>query len=214
MKFPMPDIWETGRAVKLSFFEFKATRKYKHSLEVDCLYVDENSIGTPYQGMTDEASSFLYVPLLQRVWRNLHPIHIDGRKRFFILSSRNRNTINIPEIAKRADLITQAFKAKMTVNQMMGEFLKYKWQYADNVIAFEVENCPTTINPTAMDTELDADFTADAFRILQTKNLTFLEDTPRRTLMLSMAIAGLLGMLMGGVMAFIANLILIYFRAK
>jgi hypothetical protein len=208
----LPKIGETWESIKLALFETAKTTKYKRSLTVPCIYVRPSGVGEEVQGVIGEDQSFLYVPLFQRVWRNLHPIHLRSGQDMYILSANNASTVNVPYLAKAANACKRDLQLKMKLTERARKMFEFQWEHRDEVVEFVSKDCPSTIDVTALDDEVAEDYTISSYKIISTKNLSFLEEVPKRQMLINMALSAMCGLIAGGFFAFIAALILIYYR--
>lgn len=200
-----------------TFSEYRKTRKYEHSQQCDVLLIYPTGLGEPYQGLTDETNSFLFVPLLMRVYTDtygLNPILIGGKK-LFIVSSMYHGTINLIEAGKITECVTHNAHVKIKVSDKLKHIMHVKWHYDNDVIAFNVKNIPNPIPLHFYDNKWSISFTAQSFLILQTKNLAFLEEVSRRVFILSLAFTGavciIIGMIIGSIITFIGASLLFAF---
>jgi hypothetical protein len=175
-------------SVSTTFFEFRKTRKYVHSLKCDVILCYPTGLAEKYTGLTDEGNNFLIVPILLRIYIDLHPIYIEGVKTF-IVSSKYHGTISINTIAK----ISESFKGNMqlryTYTEKLYKLLLARFNYNNDVIDCTVKTSGT-MDVSLFDNSLSSDFTAAAFKIISTKALAFLEEVPRRVFILSLCLVG------------------------
>jgi len=190
-----------------TFTEFRKTRKYEHSLECDVILIYPNSLAEKYKGLTDESNSLLVIPLLLRVYQNLHPVFIEGVKTFFV-SSQYHATIDIEKVLSFSHAINENFKVDIKLTEKLRRFLKLKWEYNNDVISIELKNVNSTIDFSLFNNNFSSDFSGQAYKIIQTKSLAFLEETSKRVFILSCVVTGLIGICIGAFFMAIASILI------
>jgi len=190
-----------------TFFEYRKTRKYTHSLSCNVILIYPNSLAETYQGLTDESNSLLIIPVLLRVYRNLHPIYINGIKTFHV-SSNYHGTLEIDKLVKVADSIKENFRIDLRYTEKLRRFLKLRWDFDNDIISMDVKNANGTIDMHLFDNDFSSDFSGQAYKIIQTKSLAFLEETPRRVFILSCVISAFIGMGIGAFFMIIASILM------
>jgi hypothetical protein len=190
-----------------TFFEFRKSRKYEHNLSCDVILIYPNSLAEKYQGLTDESNALLIIPLLLRAYRELHPIFIEGRKTFFV-SSEYHATIDIIKLIKVAESISENFRIDMRYTEKLRKFLRLRWDYDNDIISLNVKNVNGTIDMHLFDNKFSADFSSQAYKIIQTKSLAFLEETSKRVFILSCVISAGIGMAIGAFITVIASILM------
>lgn len=210
MKLPqMPKFGEVFESFSLVLKEYKKSRKYEHTQKCDVIVVYPTGLGEYYQGKTDETNSFLYVPILQRVYADengLSPILI-GKNKLFVVSSEYHGTINLIEMGKIATGITHNSRIRIKVTDSFKKLVSAYWKYQNDVIDIEVSNIPNTIQVNLFNNRWSVSLSAASFLILSTKNLSWLEEPTRIRFLLSCALTGVIGMLIGAFFSFLGSLI-------
>lgn len=190
-----------------TFFEYRKTRKYTHSLTCNVILIYPNSLAETYQGLTDESNSLLVIPVLLRVYKNLNPVYIDGQKTFFV-SSNYHGTLNIEKLGNVANAIKENFRIDLKYTEKLRRFLKLRWDFDNDIISMDLKDVNGTIDMHLFDNDFSSDFSGQAFKIIQTKSLAFLEETPRRVFILSCVISALIGMGIGAFFMIIASILM------
>ena len=178
------------------FFEVKKSRKFEYTTRADVIVVEPNGMATIFQGNTDEGNRFLFVPMLTRLYMDLNPLYINGKKTF-IVASNYHGTINIPNFLKLAESLDYTTKIRVKINQDLSRFLKHIWEYEDSIIDINVANITGTCNLSLANNIYSSNFATSAFALISAKMLTFLDETPRRIFLISLAVALFFGMFVG-----------------
>lgn len=199
-------------AFRVSVSEISKTRKYEHISKCDVLLVYPTGIGEWYHGLTDETNSFLFIPILMRMWQDLHPIMISPQKKLFICSNDNHSTLDLILLGRLAASSCADIRLKWKVNEKLKKILSYRWQYNTDVIEINVKKTPATMDLNLLNIpKYSADFTKFSFSVIQTKAFAFMDDVSNKTIILIAAVAGLFGMVLGGGLSFIAYFIISYY---
>lgn len=164
-----------------SFTEFRASKKQKRMLSVDVLYVYPNSMGDIKAGHVDDGDTFLFIDHMSRLYLDLHPIWVNGR-RLFVVSSNGSKTIDI------------VGKLSQVANSWEGEV---NFEYLGK--EYKITGINGTINLTAFDNDFGGNFSNMAYQIITSKVMTFLAEVPKRVFILSCILAGVVGMVIGAV---------------
>jgi hypothetical protein len=192
------------------FFEFRKSRKHEHSLKCEVLNVQDTGIGEFYTGITDEGNNILLVPMLLRVYFNLHPILVDGKK-LFIVPSKYHGTLNIPELGKMSNALSQNARIKFEMDEKLFRFLQSIWKFNDHVINFEFKHISGTIDTTLFNNNYSSTFSVLVKLIYSTKVLSFLQETPNRVLILACLSCLVFGMFIGTPIGMILSGVILYF---
>lgn len=192
------------------FFEFKKTRKYEHSLNCDVILIHSTGLAEKYSGLTDESNNILLVPLLLRIYSNLKPIYLEGKKTFYI-RDKYHGTLNMIKLGEISESIKNNINVSYNISKEFMRYLSYYWQYNSNCFNFKLKHISGTIDTSLYDNEFSSDFTAMSFKIIITKALAFLEETPRRIFILSLIVALVFGMFIGTPLGMIIAGIIMYF---
>lgn len=206
LNFGLMNIYDS---IEYTLFEWRKSRKYEHTLACDVLLVYPTGMGEWFKGKTDEANTFLWVPLLLRIWEDLHPIIINGRK-IFIVSSDYHGTLSMQRLGQVANMLSYDLKVKLKVDERMRRFIDAAWKYRDNIIEWSVENAPGTINPHLFDTKFSQNWTASSFKIMSTRNLSIIDSTERKVFLMSVILAGGFGLVIGAFLMALISLAYFY----
>lgn len=198
---------EVGEAFRISMGEMQKTRRFEHSQKVRVLMVKANGRGEWHEGKTDEGDRLLFIPLLMRVWHSPHKIAVSGEVRDIVLVHEDwHETLNLYEMGKIALSWSKNVLFTFNPSEKMRRLMGYYWKYRDDVLKFEIKDVKSTIDPQIFKNKYSASFTRFAFNVLQTKAFAFMEEPGHKTIIMIAVIAGLAGMLIGMVGAFIAYL--------
>ena len=214
MKLPsLPKFGDLFESFGLVIKEYKKTRKYENTQKCDVIIVYPTGSGEYYSGRTDETNSFLYVPILQRLYADeygLSPIQI-GKNKMFILSSEYHGTINLIEMGKIATSVTHDSKIKIRVNEQFKKLMNAYWLYQNDIIEIEIKNIPNTVKVNLFNNKWSINLSSASYLIMATKNLSFLEEPTRTKFLLSCALTGMIGMAIGAFFSFMGSLILFWY---
>lgn len=191
-------------------FEFKKTRKYEHSLECDILYVHDTGLAEWYKGITDEGNNILIVPLLLRVYFNLHPIYVDKQK-IFICPYEYHGTVNLNELGKVSNALSQNASIELTTDEKLFFFLQTFAKFKNHVLKFKFKHISGTIDTTLFNNNYSSLFSVIVQKVFSSKTLTFLEETPRRVFILSCVLCLFIGICFGTPLGMIISGIILYF---
>jgi len=192
------------------FFEFRKTRKYEHSLTCRVLNVQDTGIGEWYSGITDEGNNILIVPLLLRIYFNLHPILLDGQK-IFIIPSKYHGTLNIPELGKMSNALSQNAEMSFEITEKLFKFLQSYWKFNSHTLNFKFKHISGTIDTTLFNNDYSSIFSVIVKQVFSTKCLSFLEETPKRVFILACCLCFVIGICFGTPLGMIISGIILYF---
>lgn len=212
MKLKFPNVFDYFKASKEAITDFSKERKHTKQLKSKTIIVQETGIAEIEPSYTDESSMYLINPNSYSLALDLHPIYLNGEK-FFIQSKNDHNTLNIKEISEimndvkyKADLFLTLNKQekeqllKLLNESDFGKSIIEKFKNPEIVFRLHIDNIKCTINPHFFANKFSYSFVIQAFKVISTKILTFLEDTVSRKLWIaSIIIAILFGIILGSI---------------
>lgn len=195
-------------AVRISGSEIRKSRKYEHTQRCDVLLVHDTGMGEWHHGITDETGDYLFIPMIMRVWTELHPVVISPKERIYLVHNNNHCTIDLILLGRIAASVTYDMLIDVKVTQKLKAIMGYRWLYNTDVISVKVKKTPASINPQLFQNKYSASFSRHNFQTLQTKAFSFLDDVSNKTIFLVAAASGLFGIILGAGLMFIGILII------
>jgi hypothetical protein len=209
-KFNFPNPFDYFKAGQEAIKDFSKEKKKSKETKSQTIIVENNGYAELENSYTDESSGYLINPSSFNLAMDLHPIYLNGEK-YFIQSKNDHETCNINKIAEimadvkyKCDLfITLTDTEKIELYDLINNStfktnLIEKFKDQKIISRIRVENISCTINPNFFSNKFSYSFTIQAFKVIQTKILTFLEDNITRKLFIAAIIISILiGIIIG-----------------
>ena len=187
---------EKIEAVGLSVENIKAAKSAENiSRIVVKLYDAKSNSNLTTVGQLSDSHNFLYVPYKGRIFMEARTFYEDG-KLTAQCSTRYHKCLPMGWLDDVCNAVTMS--------------AKIKFEYGDVIRYLTVKDLKGSLDFTLFDNDFSSSFVADSFMVLKAKIFELIQQPPQRVWLMSVAIAGLLGIIFGMTLMAILSILIGY----